>query len=865
MNAQEIRERFSRYFQSKGHIKLPSSPIIPQNDPTLLFANAGMNQFKDYFTGKANAKDTRAVTIQKCVRAGGKHNDLENVGFTARHQTFFEMLGNFSFGDYFKEEAIAFAWEFLTKELKISSDKLFVTVHYSDDEAYNIWHKKMGLDENKIFKKGDKDNFWEMGEFGPCGPCSEIYFDYGEKYAKKGFTPGENQDILDDDERYVEIWNLVFMQYEKTPEGRFNLPKPSIDTGAGLERIAAAIQGKYWNYDTDLFTPIISEIEKLSGKNYSDPKYCSLMRIVADHARACTMMITDGVLPSNEGRGYVLRRIIRRAVRQLNQLKAQENSFHKLVPIVFQILGKEYPENEANAELAKKILLFEEKKFNETLELGLKFLGEAISKEVKNKTLPGTSAFKLYDSYGFPLDLTEIILKEQGLQVDLVGFDKAMQARKEDSRKSWKGGAVADTKIFYDAKEKTGATQFLGYKEIECQAKLLAVLDLGEQKGLVFDKTPFYAESGGQVGDQGVIVDSQGHVLANITDTQKPVDDLFVHYTSDDDALEEKQSYTLKINKERRELIKRNHSATHLLQAALGQILGPHVKQAGSQVSVERLRFDFTHMQALSAQEISKVENLVNQQITNALAVKACEMPKEEAQNKGAVALFGEKYSDIVRVLEMGNFSTELCGGTHVDNTSEIGLFTIVVETSLSSGTRRIEALTSKTALNYLTERSTVIKNLERSLSLPSEKIISRIDDLLNELKNKNKEIEQLKDKIQANASKDLFSHLETLGAYKFKSAKVEAGSDLKKLSDLFADKNPQGVVLLHSIDGDKTSMLLRCVHKSNLNCGKILKEALALMNGRGGGRPEMAQGSGDTDKIQKAIDYIKNCLEQAQ
>lgn len=854
LSGQEIREKFAQYFKKTGHEKVASSSLIPHNDKTLLFCNAGMNQFKDYFTGKATPTNRRAVSIQKCVRAGGKHNDLENVGHTSRHHTFFEMLGNFSFGDYFKEDAIKFAWEFLTVELKIPKDLLYVTVHYSDDEARKIWNEKIGLPLERIFTKGDKDNFWEMGEYGPCGPCSEIFFDHGEKFTDKDLVRKDPNDLLEDEKRYIEIWNLVFMQYEKTPEGRFSLPKPSIDTGAGLERVAAALQSCYNNYNTDIFTPIMKKIEELSGKTYLDKNgddlpHTAAFRVVADHIRSSTMLITDGVIPSNEGRGYVLRRIIRRAIKYLNELGIKEISFYKLIPAVFESLGQEYPQNAGNAELATKLLELEERKFRETLENGLKFLNEAIAKDVKDKTLSGAAAFKLYDTYGFPVDLTEMFLIDQGLNLDHAGFEKAMKDQKELSRKSWKGAMDNSDKVFHAIKEKHGATQFTGYDHYKTQAKLIAVETFGDQKALVFDTTPFYGEGGGQVGDIGVVMSGK-NTIAHIDDTQKPVDGLFVHLSSDADALVVGETYTLAVDEHTRRLTMRNHSATHLLQSALIKVLGPHVKQAGSLVTAEKLRFDFTHLQALTKDEIQKVEDMVNAEIQKGTDVAADIMNMDDAVKKGAMALFGEKYGNVVRVLSMGEFSTELCGGTHVHNTGEIGLITILSEASLATGVRRIEATTSETAVHFLSHRSQLLKKLETLFNDKEEKAILKVENLLKDLKEKQKEVEALKDKIQASESKDLFNTVETVGGIDI--AIIEAGvdNDLRKLSDLFINKFQNGAVVLYNKNG---AVLVRTAKgASKLNAGEILKEILTVVNGRGGGKPDMAQGSGEAALVSK-------------
>ncbi|MBC7429143.1 MAG: alanine--tRNA ligase [Bacteriovorax sp.] len=866
LTGQQIREKFSNYFIKKQHEKVASSSLIPHNDKTLLFCNAGMNQFKDYFTGKTVATNKRAVSIQKCVRAGGKHNDLENVGHTARHHTFFEMLGNFSFGDYFKEDAIRFAWEFLTVELKIPAEKLYVTVHYSDDEARRIWNKVAGLSDEKIFNKGDKDNFWEMGEFGPCGPCSEIFFDHGEEYTDKDLVRVDQNDLLEDEKRYVEIWNLVFMQFEKTPEGKLTLPKPSIDTGAGLERVAAALQGCYNNYNTDIFFPIMRKIEEISGKKYEpfgkDEKTKAAFRVVADHIRSATMLITDGAIPSNEGRGYVLRRIIRRAVKYLNELGVKEVSFYKLIPAVFDALGLEYPQNADGSELAVKLLELEERKFRETLENGIKFLNEAIAKEVTNKVLSGKAAFRLYDTYGFPVDLTEMYLVDQGLTLDSAGFEKAMKEQKELSKKSWKGGINNDDKIFHTMKEKHGATEFVGYNKLDVEAILLEVVDMGEMKGLVFDTTSFYGESGGQVGDIGTVKDGK-NIIAHIDDTQKPVDGLFVHFSSDADALEVGKSYTLAVDGHTRKLIMRNHSATHLLQAALIKILGPHVKQAGSIVTAEKLRFDFAHTQAMTKDEIQKVEDIVNSEISKSLKVEANIMDMSAAQKKGAMALFGEKYGNIVRVLTMGDFSTELCGGVHVHNTGDIGLITILSEASLATGVRRIEATTSETAIHYLSHRSSLLKKVEGMVMDKEERALGKLENLFKELKDKQKEIEALKDKIQLSESKDLFNNVENMGGVDVAIVEASPDSDLRKLSDLFISKYQNGAIVVYNVNGDKAAVLVRASKAaSKLNAGDALKEILSVVNGRGGGKPDMAQGSGEAALIAKIAPQAKSVLK---
>lgn len=867
LTGQEIREKFSAYFKKKNHEVIASGSLVPRNDKTLLFSNAGMNQFKDYFTGKTTPINKRAVTIQKCVRAGGKHNDLENVGHTARHHTFFEMLGNFSFGDYFKEDAIRFAWEFLTKELNIPAEKLYVTVHYSDDEAREIWNKKIGLSLERIFTKGDADNFWEMGEFGPCGPCSEIFFDHGEEYTDHELQRKNPQDLLEDEKRYVEIWNLVFMQFEKTPEGRLSLPRPSIDTGAGLERVAAALQACYNNYDTDIFLPLMKKIETLSGKKYdpklSDEKTKAAFRVVADHIRSATMLITDGVIPSNEGRGYVLRRIIRRAIKYLNELGVHEVSFYKLVPAVFETLGAEYPQNSANSELAIKLLELEEKKFRETLENGLKFLTESLAFEVKNNIFSGRAAFKLYDTFGFPPDLTEMFLHDHGFTLDHAAYEKAMNEQKELSKKSWKGSLDNGNKLFYAIKEKNGATSFVGYEKLTTPARLLDIVEMGEVKGLIFDTTSFYGESGGQVGDTGVIYDGK-NIIASIEDTQKPIDDLFVHFSKDSDALEVGKSYILAVNSNSRELIKKNHSATHLLQSALIKILGPHVKQAGSLVTADKLRFDFAHTQAMTKEEIQKVEDIVNAEINCGHNVEANIMDIDSALKKGAMALFGEKYGKDVRVLSMGNFSTELCGGVHVKNTNEIGLITILSESSLATGVRRIEATTGPTAIHHLTHRSLLLKKVETIVMDKEERAIGKIENMFRDLKEKQKEIDFLKTKIQIAESKELFKNITKIGGVDVGILHANPGSDLRQLSDLFIDQYKNSIIILFNLNGEKSTILVRTSEQGpKIDANEILKEILPVINGRGGGKFKMAQGSGEANLIANIAPRAKKILTE--
>ncbi|OFZ54399.1 MAG: alanine--tRNA ligase [Bdellovibrionales bacterium RIFOXYB2_FULL_36_6] len=869
MKSNEIRNNFIKYFQDKSHKHMPSSSLVPINDPTLLFANAGMNQFKDYFTGKSTPQDKRAVTIQKCVRAGGKHNDLDNVGFTARHHTFFEMLGNFSFGDYFKEDAIFFAWEFLTKTLQLPKNKLYITVHESDEEALLLWPKVTGINKDRIFKKGDKDNFWEMGEFGPCGPCSEIFFDHGEKFCTPGFKPGTNQNLLDDEQRYVEIWNLVFMQYEKNKEGRFPLPRPSIDTGAGLERIAAALQEKYWNYDTDLFTPIISKIQNLTGKDYSDKRFCGHIRVVADHIRSTSMLITDGVIPSNEGRGYVLRRIIRRAVRHLRELEAPGGSFYKLAPAFFETIRQSYPENAKNISMAEKFIKLEEEKFYETLETGLKFLNQELTNNLVNQTLSGETIFKLYDTFGFPFDLTETILKEKNLAVDHDGFNRKMEEQRNLSKKSWKGNLEIDDKIFYELKEKFGNNHF-SYDQLTLEAKLLEKRTLGDHDLLIFDYTPFYGESGGQTGDSGSIMTKDNVEIAQVLNTIKPLDDFTVLIAQTNNKLNIKESYILKVNVTKRNLTARNHTATHLLHAALGKVLGDHVHQAGSLVTDERLRFDFTHPKGLTNEELDQVASIVNQSIANQIPVSTKKMNTKEATASGAKALFGEKYGEHVRVISIKNendppVSVELCGGTHIKNTSEIGLFVIVSEGALSTGIRRIEALTSTSAFKYLHHRSKELSKIELMLKTRTENVYPQIEKQIKELKTQYKEIQSLKEKIQSMDNKHLFDQPEMLkNLYPFTAVLAPDNTDLRKLSDEFISKYQNGFIFIAMNRNDKMTVLLRAGSKApKIICPDILNSIIMKFGGKSGGRPDMAQGACDKFEVGSVGKKLGEALEK--
>jgi len=860
MKVNEIRQRFIKFFESKGHKLLPSSSLVPIDDPTLLFTNAGMNQFKDEFTGKANPDDKRVVTIQKCVRAGGKHNDLENVGFTARHHTFFEMMGNFSFGDYFKEEAIKMAWEFLTIELKLPKEKLYVTAYNTDLEAAKLWELE-GVSKDHIFFRDDKDNFWEMGEVGPCGPCSEIFFDHGLESSDP--SADISKCILDDEDRYVEIWNLVFMQFERYKENgeikQRPLPKPCVDTGSGLERVTAAMQHVYNNFDTNLFEDIIAKIESISSKKYKD--YPQWIRVVSDHARSATMLLADGVIPSNEGRGYVLRRIIRRAVRYLDLLDVKDTTFYTLTPEVFNSLGELYKDSRKNMDFIQKYLKLEENGFRKTLASGLKLLEKKMNdlKENKSSTLSGADAFLLYDTHGFPIDLTEMILRENNLKIDMKSFEKEMSVQKERSKNAGDFSAQEDnSKEFYSIKESNGGTTFVGYDQVVVEATLIGIVSLGEKLALVFDQTPFYAESGGQIGDVGEIFIGEKS-LGKILDTKKPIDGIFAHIVSSELKLKVGKKYTLKVDKSIRDYTMSNHTSTHLLQAALINVLGNHIKQAGSNVGPSRLRFDFTHPEAVSKNELKEVERIVNEQVKRKLEVSTKVMSKDEAMKLGAMALFGEKYGSEVRVVDVPNFSVELCGGTHVRNTGDIGYFKIISESSLAAGVRRIEAVSNIGAYDFVDEKIKMLEQLEKALNTKGSKLLSRVVQLQDNLQKSSKEVSSLKDKLQSINAQNMFNNGTTLKeGMIFKHIHLSDEDDMRKIGDLFLGKFPKGVTLITQAKGNKIGILLKTFKGNNLiNCSTILKESMGKFGGKGGGKPDMAQGSLSNENKDKFIDDV--------
>lgn len=898
-SSHQIRQTFVDYFKRQGHTLVSSSSLIPENDPTLLFANAGMNQFKNTFIGIEKRDYQRAVSVQKCVRAGGKHNDLENVGFTARHHTFFEMLGNFSFGDYFKKDAIHFAWELLTKDYGIPKEKLYVTVFETDDEAADIWHKQEGIPKDRIFRLGEKDNFWRMGDTGPCGPCSEIFYDHGPKAGKEA---DPYKGIISGEDRFVEIWNLVFMQfYEKSPGVMDPLPKPSVDTGSGLERVVAALQGKFNNYDTDLFAPMIEKACKISGvdyvidldvlrKNSDVAEKTSALRVLADHCRAAGFLIADGALPSNEGRGYVLRRILRRAIRFGHKLNAQKSILPGMVESLIQHMGSAYPELQQRKDPILTTVKEEESRFLTTLDQGTEILNEELKKSLSRgqKVLSGEVVFKLYDTYGFPADLTRVIANEQGLNIDENGFDTHMEQARSKAKASWKVQTVAsDEKHLLELTQKvkasSGATLFCGYDQLASSAKVIALSDgskevsqlkSGEKGFVILNTTPFYAEGGGQIGDQGQLNGSSSAQAAVFSTTQQ--NSVYVHHI-------EVQQGSLKVgdavnaqvsNLDRRNTMA-NHSATHLMHAALRKVLGTHVGQAGSVVDPTRLRFDFTHNKAMSSEEISKVEQLVNEQIALALPVDAQVMSHKKALESGAMALFGEKYGDQVRVLRMGDFSCELCGGTHVTNTSQIRVFKIVSENGVSSGVRRIEALTGEVAVRYLIAGLNETLEARKTSGLPSassdilsangNELSKYIEQKKEEIKTLEKEIKKIQgskiniDELASQAA-NFTSRAGVAGKLLTVSLELDDREVLAQVTDHLKNKIQSGVVVVVG-QGEQSHPIIVSVSK-NLStehkAGDLLKEIAMVMGGKGGGRPDFAQGAApQREKLKEAFQKI--------
>jgi len=877
----EIRSRFLDYFARNGHAVVPSSPLVPRNDPTLMFTNAGMVQFKNVFTGLEQPPNARAVTAQKCVRAGGKHNDLDNVGYTARHHTFFEMLGNFSFGDYFKDRAIELAWDLVTREFGLPADRLLATVFIDDDEAFDLWKKISGLPEGRILRIAGSDNFWQMGELGPCGPCSEIFYDHGPHIA--GGPPG-SPDAEGD--RFIEIWNLVFMQFEQLATGeRVPLPRPSIDTGMGLERVAAVLQGTHDNYKIDLFGAIISHVADLTGVDAEGPRAVS-HRVIADHLRASSFLIADGVLPSNEGRGYVLRRIMRRAMRHAQLLGAPEPLMWRLLPTLVREMGQAYPELVRAEALIAETLRLEETRFRRTLERGLAILDEESRALKAGDRLAGETAFTLYDTYGFPLDLTQDALRPRGIGVDTDGFAGAMERQREKARAAWAGsGEAATDAVWFSLREKVGATEFLGYETERAEGvvaallrdgKEAAALKAGESGAVVLNQTPFYAEAGGQVGDTGSM--RAEVALARVTDTHKKVADVFVH-----DVVVEKgklavgMALTLEVDHARRSAIRQNHSATHLLHEALRQVLGDHVAQKGSLVAPDRLRFDFSHPKPMTAAEIERVEDIANDVVLQNSPVTTRLMAVDEAIASGARALFGEKYGDEVRVVAMGEgggntmgWSVELCGGTHVRRTGDIGLISTIGESGVAAGVRRIEALTGKAARK---NANTVIANAISTaaiLHVPTVDLPQRAEALLDQNKRLERELSEAKRKLAIGGgdSTTLSMNVVQVNGTSFLPLVVTglANTELKSLADEGKAKIHSGVVAVANTAPDGKVGLVVGVTSDligRFNAVDLVRKGAEVLGGKGGGRPDMAQAGGsDSSKVQAALDAIRSALD---
>ncbi|SDW54334.1 alanine--tRNA ligase [Marinobacter mobilis] len=872
MKTADLRQAFFDYFQHQGHTVVPSSSLVPADDPTLLFTNAGMNQFKDVFLGREQRDYSRATTAQKCVRAGGKHNDLENVGYTARHHTFFEMLGNFSFGDYFKADAIRFAWTFLTGDdwLGLPKEKLWVTVYASDDEAYNIWVNDMGVPEERMVRIGDNkgapyasDNFWQMGDTGPCGPCTEIFFDHGPDVA--GGPPGSPEE---DGDRYIEIWNVVFMQYNRTAEGdMLPLPKPSVDTGMGLERIAAVLQGVHSNYEIDLFENLLKAASEVLGGVATTE---ASLRVVADHIRSCAFLIADGVMPSNEGRGFVLRRIIRRAARHGNKLGAQGPFFHKLVGALVNLMGEAYPELARTQAQIEKVLLQEEEQFAKTLDKGLRLLEQDIA-ELEGTTIPGETIFTLYDTYGFPVDLTNDIARERGLTLDYEGYEKAMNDQRERARAASKFG------IDYNAGLKLeGKTEFTGYENVDGRESVRTVIvggeertaTAGEEAMVVLEKTPFYAESGGQVGDTGLLTWEGGRF--EVTDTRKEGDNHLHIGKVLEGALAVGEVVEARVDHARRQATALNHSATHLLHAALRKVLGEHVSQKGSLVDPDKLRFDFSHFEAVTADELKEIEHQVNQQILANTPVETEITDMERAQQKGAMALFGEKYGDSVRVLSMGTdaYSVELCGGTHVSRTGDIGLLKVISEGGISSGVRRIEAVTGFNALAWVDESDRKLREAAQLVKGTRDSLLEKVQSTLERNRQLEKEMEQLKAKLASSAGSDLAASAVEVKGFKVVAAELE-GADRKTLmdtADQLKNKLGEGVVVLASIEDGKVTLVAGVTKSatSKVKAGDLMKHLTAQVGGKGGGRPDMAQGGGtEPEKLPAALQGVAGWVDE--
>lgn len=877
LTGNDIRKKFVEYFVKNGHTHVKSSSLVPYNDPTLLFTNAGMNQFKNVFLGLESRDYTRATTVQKCVRAGGKHNDLETVGKTARHHTFFEMLGNFSFGEYFKEDAIKYCWDFLTNELKLPKEKLYITIYKDDDEAYEIWHQVTGFDESRIFRLGEKDNFWQMGDVGPCGPCSEVHYDRGEEYAcdnEEGCMLG-----VCDCDRWLEIWNLVFMQYNRDESGKLTpLPKPNIDTGMGLERITSIMQGVDTNFDTDLFVPLIQYVEELSGKEYHRDERGFAFRVIADHARACSFLIADGVLPSNEGRGYVLRRILRRAVRLGKTIGLDEPFLYKFVAKVGDLMGEAYPELIEHQAFIESIIRNEEERFFQTLQDGMKIVAETVAsiKAKGGNIIDGASAFKFYDTYGFPIDLTKDVADEEGMTVDIDGFEEAMAEQRRKAKEAQDVANVWDlAQHVTDAYPDMPATVFSGYEKSEEDSQVLGILvdNKGVEFGydthaiVILDHTPFYAQGGGQVGEQGQMLAKDG--VFNVENTIKLADGKYLHQGYIDGRLNVGDGVHAVVDLDKRRASARNHTATHLLHYALRQVLGDNVHQSGSLVAPDHLRFDFSCLHALSPEELSRVEALVNQEILTAEPVKVYETSIDEAKDSGHMALFGEKYGEKVRCVDAGLHSKELCGGIHVANVGEIGLFKILSESSVSAGVRRIEAVTGMAAYQRTVDQDALIAAVRKQAKVNTDDaIVGKIADLESDIKALQKQIDDMKMAQMKQAAADAEHAIHEVKGLQVVAQKVEAANmeDLRSQADLFRNKLDDGVVLLASVTDGQVQlvcMLTQGNARKHLHAGNLIKEVSGMVGGKGGGRPDMAQAGGkDPEALAGALEAFAGIVE---
>ncbi|MDQ6962887.1 MAG: alanine--tRNA ligase [Mariprofundaceae bacterium] len=871
MKTSDIRAAFLSFFARNHHEIVPSSSLVPHGDPTLMFTNAGMVQFKHIFLGHEQRTYKRAVSSQKCVRAGGKHNDLENVGQTARHHTFFEMLGNFSFGDYFKRDAIRFAWQFLTQELNIPANRLLVTVYHEDDEAAKFWLEDIGLQTKQLIYISTSDNFWSMGDTGPCGPCSEIFYDHGEHIA--GGPPGSPEE---DSDRFVEIWNLVFMQYDRDAEGVLTpLPKPCVDTGIGLERVAAVMQNLHNNYDTDLFRELIAAAEKISGTAYGqNDKQDMSLRVLADHLRSVSFLLADGVMPSNEGRGFVLRRILRRACRHGRLLGTKQAFMYQLVETLVDLMGEHFSELKAQQEHITRIVRIEEERFIKTLDKGLKLLDDAIEQLDASRTLAGQTLFTLYDTFGFPLDLTQDILRDTDIVLDVAGFNQCMQSQRERARSAWSGsGESSLPPAVFSLHEEHGATQFLGYESTQSEAVLLALLQgenlkvslqEGEEAWLFCNQTPFYAESGGQVGDSGTITTPTGTFL--VKKTIKTLPDLFAHVgVVQHGHIDVHQGASCRVEQPRRNQLCHNHTATHLLHEQLRVVLGDHVKQAGSLVNAERLRFDFNHMEPMSAAEKKDVEQRVNQIIWQNEALENQCMSQDDAIAQGAIALFGEKYGDEVRVVKAGT-SVELCGGTHVKSLGDIGLFRLISEVGIASGVRRIEAITGFSAYQAMQQEQAQLHDIASQLRVNPLETVAKVQQLQDKLKSTEKELSALQAKQASSSLDDLITQATDCAGTKLLAMQIppQEGVDLRDLMDKCKSKLKSGVIVLAIVRGEKVQLIAGVTKDllKQFHAGNIIREIAKIVGGRGGGRPDMAQAGGtQPENVEKALAIIPSLM----